>query len=617
MAALLVAATVVAGPRLTRSPSGPTPAPAAGLRPETVAPSTFGRLPLRFEANRGQSDPSVDIIVRGQGYTAFLTPTGTVLARPGAEPVTMRVEGARPSAVTGQRPLPGVSNYFRGNDTHRWVAGVPSYAGARQAAVLPGVDLSWHAQEDRLKYDLTLAPGTDPAGVVLAFDGSRDMRVDTNGDLVVSTAGGDLRQDRPVVYQLVDGRRVRVSARYDLRGDGRVGFAFGAYDPARALVVDPALSSSSTIGGSLNDSAFAVAVDATGASYVADSTTSPDFPVLGSIQPAVAGTDAFVAKLNPAGTAFVYATYLGGAINDTARGLAVDASGAAYVTGQTSSTNFPTAGPVQAANGGGPNDAFVTKLNPAGSALVYSTYLGAAGDDIGRSLAVDGAGAAYVGGRASAGFPTATPLQAASGGGFDAFVAKLNPAGSALAYSTYLGGSLADEAFAVAVDGANSAYVAGTTSSTNLPTASPIQAANAGGADAFVAKLNPAGSALAYSTYLGGDGTESGSGLAVAGDGSAVVVGDTASDNFRTAAPFQAARAGEGDAFVTRISPAGTGLASSTFLGGSSSDNANAVALGPDGSIHVAGSTGSSNFPVKDPVAPRAGNGDAFVAQLD
>lgn len=613
---VVVATTALLAPAaLAFRASGPAPTPAgdgSGAAGGT-ATTAVASLPLRFEANRGQSAPGVDFVVRGPGYTAFLTPAGAVVSRPGDEPVTLRVEGSRPVPVVGRDLLPGVSNYLAGGRAP--VVGVPSYARAVQPGVLPGVDVLWHADRGRLKYDMTLAPGVAPGSVALAFDGARGLRVEPSGDLVVTTATGALRQERPVVYQEVDGRRSPVPARYVVRDDGRAGLAVDAYDPARPLVVDPALSSASTLGGTGSDSANAVALDGTGATYLVGSTNSPDFPVAGTIQP-IGGTDAFVMKLNPAGTAVVYATYLGGAGSDIARGVAVDGTGATYVTGQTASANFPTAGPVQAANGGGANDAFVAKLNPVGGALEYATYLGGGADDIGRAVAVDGAGAAYVTGRAGAGFPTATPLQATSGGGNDAFVAKLAPGGAALAYATFLGGSGADEGFGVAVDGAGRAVVTGNAASTNFPTVAAVQATNGGGTDAFVARLDPAGSALVHSTYLGGGANEAGSAVALAGDGSAVVVGDTSSDDFPVVGAFQPARAGESDAFVTRLAAGGASLVSSSFLGGSSGDNGNAVALGPDGTIHVAGTTGSSDFPVRDPVSPRAGNSDAFVAQV-
>ena len=334
------------------------------------------------------------------------------------------------------------------------------------------------------------------------------------------------------------------------------------------------------------------------------------------------GYDAFVTKLSPSGTALVYSTYLGGSSNDEGYGIAVDSAGSAYVTGQTFSSNFPTASPLQAANAG-EYDAFVAKLNPAGSALVYSTYLGGSAFDSGSGIAVDSAGSAYVTGQTnSSNFPTASPLQAANAGGSDAFVAKLNPAGSALVYSTYLGGSSKDFGNGIAVDSAGSASIVGSTSSTNFPTAVPLQAANASasGDNAFVAKLNPAGSALIYSTYLGGSNYDDGNGIAVDAAGSAYVTGYTGSTNFPTASPLQAHNAGpEGtdEAFVAKLSPLGASLVYSTYLGGSVGNSGRGIAVDSAGNAYVTGGTGATDFPTVSP--PQAANGggyDAFVAKI-
>jgi hypothetical protein len=611
--ATAVAATGLAAV-LPRS-DGPTSPVATATASRSAVEDAFGRLPLRFEANRGQADPSVEFLVRGNGFTTFLTGTEAVLARPGSAPVRMRVEGGRATPPVGERQLPGVSNYVLGDDPDRWLTGVPAYAGVRQTGVRPGVDMVWHDDGGRLKYDLVVAPGTDPAGVEVAFAGARTLRVDAAGDLLVGADGGDLRQERPTVYQDLDGRRTVVPARYDLRGADRVGFSLGAYDAGRPLVIDPALTSAVTFGGPGADAATSVAAHATGAVF-AGSTASVDFPTVNALGPRPGNTDGFVAKLSPVGTSLVYATYFGGSGIDAVRGVAVDNAGAAYLVGETASTDLPTAGPVQAANGGGARDAFVAKLNPAGSAVVYSTYLGGGAEDIGRAIAVDGAGAAYVAGRAGTGFPTTAPLQAASGGGPDAFVAKLAPAGSTVAYATFLGGSGADDAFGIGVESTGAAVVAGSTASPNFPTAAAARATAAGGADGFVAKLNPAGSALAYGTYLGGAGADAASAVAVDGAGAAVVAGDTSSDDFPSVAALQPRRAGESDAFVTRLTGAGA-VASSTYFGGSSGDSANGVALGPGGAIHLTGSTSSADLPVKDAMADRAGNSDAFVVQLD
>ncbi len=319
-------------------------------------------------------------------------------------------------------------------------------------------------------------------------------------------------------------------------------------------------------------------------------------------------------KLNTAGNALVYATYLGGTLSDDGRSVAVDAARNAYVAGSTHSANYPTANAIQAANAGSP-DAFLTKVNAPGSALVYSTYIGGSGGDFGYGVAVDGSGAAYVAGvTQSANFPVANAIQAALAGTEDAFVLKVNAAGTAFVYSTYLGGSTADGARGLALDGTGSAYVAGYTSSADFPTANAVQGASAGVQDAFVTKINPAGSALVYSTYLGGSASEVANGIATDSAGQAHVSGGTNSTNFPTAAPVQAFGGAE-DVFVTKLNAAGTGLVYSTYLGGSLTERGHAVAVGSAGDAYLAGQTSSTNFPVVNPIqASQAGAGDAFVA---
>jgi uncharacterized repeat protein (TIGR01451 family) len=320
---------------------------------------------------------------------------------------------------------------------------------------------------------------------------------------------------------------------------------------------------STYLGGSIQDKGYGIAVDSAGNAYVTGNTYSTNFPTKNPFQGAKAGgpdaSDAFVTKLSPTGSALVYSTYLGGSLDDFASGIALDSARNAYVTGYTGSTDFPTKNPFQGAYGGGFYDAFVTKLSPTGSALVYSTYLGGSGNDPAYGIAVDSARNAYVTGyTSSTNFPTKNPFQAANAGGFfnyDAFVTKLSPTGSALVYSTYLGGSGDDYASGIALDSAGNAYVTGGTVSTNFPIMNPVQGANAGGEDAFVTKLSPTGSALVYSTYLGGSDYDQANGIALDSARNAYVTGWTISTNFPTKNPFQGANGGGGneDAFVTKI----------------------------------------------------------------
>ena len=321
-----------------------------------------------------------------------------------------------------------------------------------------------------------------------------------------------------------------------------------------------ALLYSTYLGGGGDEQSNGIAVDTTGQAYVTGYTPSTDFPTVTPFQATLAGGsklgDAFVTKLSAAGTSLLYSTFLGGSSIEQGRSIAVDGAGQAYVTGHTSSTDFPTVTPVQVSLAGG-TDAFVTKFNAAGTSLLYSTFLGGGGNEEGKGIAVDPTGQAYVTGvTTSTNFPTVTPFQATFAGGFDdAFVSKLDVTGASLLYSTYLGGSNRDLGLGITVDGSGQAYVTGFTDSTDFPTATPLQATNAGSEDAFVTKLNAAGASLLYSTYLGGSGSDGGSGVAVDGSGQAYVTGSTRSANFPTVTPFQATYAGGfDDAFVTKIS---------------------------------------------------------------
>jgi hypothetical protein len=593
----------------------------------------YGQLPLRFEVNAGQTDAPVRFLARGPGYGLSLTPAEAVLSLHKPQPdgqaapspadvLRLRLLGANADpALAGLDELPTRSNYLLGNDPVHWHTNVANYGRVAYRAVYPGIDLVYYGNQNRLEYDFVVAPGADPAAIRLAFAGATGMDLDGQGNLVLHTAGGDVVEEAPVLYQDGAAGRQAVSGHYVLDGTGGLGFAVGSYDPSRPLVIDPILSYSTYLGGSDQDNAnFGIAVDGAGNAYVVGLTGSADFPTADPAQPALGGVrDAFVAKLNAAGSALVYATYLGGSGDDGGLRIAVDGAGNAYVTGQTSSVNFPTVNPLQPANGGGTHDAFVAKLNAAGSALVYSTYLGGSGDDVGFGIAVNGAGNAYVTGYTiSTNFPTKNPLQPANGGGAaDAFLAKLSSTGSVLAYSTYLGGSAEDVAISIAVDGTGNAYVTGETQSSNFPTRNPLQPDFGGNVDAFIAKLNAAGSALAYSTYLGGSGDDEARGIAVDGAGSVSIAGLTSSANFPTANPLQPDSGGFDDAFIAKLNSAGSALVYATYLGSSANEEGDAIAVDGAGNAYISGFTGSTNFPTRNPLQPASGgNQDAFVAKI-
>ena len=376
-------------------------------------------------------------------------------------------------------------------------------------------------------------------------------------------------------------------------------------------------------------------MDSSGNAYVTGSTNSSDFPTMNPFQPNLGGaTNAFVTKLNAAGSALVYSTYLGGSGPDQGDGIAVDSSGDAYVTGSTESSNFPVVNAFQSTFGGGLSNAFVTKFNASGSVLVYSTYLGGTGQDHGVGIAVDSSGNAYVtGSTQSSDFPVVNAFQSANGEGAghsSVFVTKFNPSGSALVYSTYLGGSGCningssgtgnDDGFAIAIDSSGNAYITGSTSSSNFPTMNALQptfGGTCGGINGFVTKFNASGSALVYSTYLGGAGVNSGNGIAVDSSGDAYVTGQTNSTNFPTMNPLQPTLGGAYNAFVTELNAAGSALVFSTYLGGSANDSGNGIAVDSAFNAYVTGRTLSTNFPTMNPFQPTLGGSrNAFVTKF-
>jgi hypothetical protein len=595
----------------------------------------YGQIPLSFEANQGQADAQVKFLAHGQGYGLFLTPieAALTLSRPayaGAAAVVdvalhLRLVGATATPqVTGVDRLAGVSNYFVGNDSHQWHTGVPTYAKVAYHAVYPGVDLIYYGNQQQLEYDFDLAPGADPHLIRLAFDGAEGLTADGNGNLIVHTAGGDVVEHAPVLYQEGPAGTHRIAGQFVLLGDDQVGFAVGTYDPRLRLIIDPTLAYSTYLGGTSGDTGYGIAVDAAGNAYVTGYTFSSDFPTtVGAFQTTKKGSDCgFITKLNATGTALVYSTYLGGTSGDATQAIAVDAAGDAYVTGLVYSSDFPTTAGAFQTSRRGTNNAFVTKLNATGTALVYSTYLGGNSDDRGHAIAVDAAGNAFVTGLTnSSSFPTtAGAFQRSNKGYYNAFVTKLNATGSALVYSTYLGGNGYDYGISVAVDAGDNAYLTGSTTSSSFPTTLGAFQTNWGGA--FVTKLNATGTGLVYSTYLGG-GDDGGSGIAVDANGNAYVTGATGSSNFpTTAGAFQRSIKGRYNAFVTKLNPLGNGLVYSTYLGGSGQnygDFATGIAIDAAGDAYVTGSTQSTDFPTTVGAIQTSNKGsyNAFVTKLN
>ena len=593
----------------------------------------FERSPLRFEVNRGQTDAGVKFISQGHGYTLYLTSSEAIMSlrQPGDRrvaakyvPLRLRLIGGNKSAfVRGLEPLHTTTNYFMGKDPAGWSVNVPNYARVEYSEVYPGVNQVFYGNQGELEYDFVVAPGGDPRGIRLAFDGAQGLRRDINGDLIVSLPAGELRQRRPVVYQEIDGQRREVPGEYVIERGLEVRFDIGDYDHRFPLTIDPVLAYSTFLGGSRQDEGYGIAVDAAGNAYIAGYTESSDFPITDSMTPGISTfSKALVIKLNATGSgAPEYATLIGGHFNSWAQAIAVDAEGNAYVTGVAKSSSFPTfpINSVAQPNHAGLDDAFVLKLNPEGNRLVYSTFLGGTGAEQGKGIAIDGSGNAYVvGGTASPDFPLSNAMFSNVRTG-DAFVTKINPSGSQFIYSTYLGGSGWEEAQAVAVDTGGNAYVTGYTNSSDFPSATWIPSQRGGTEeDAFVAKVNSSGNGLIYATILSGNRDDRGRSIAVDSERRACVTGITTSSDFPLANAIQKRYGGDQDAFVARLSPSGRLLVQSTYLGGSARDAGNGIALDPADNVYVAGLTWSTNFPVAAPIqANNRGKGDAFVAKFN
>ena len=620
--------------------------------------ATYGKLPLTFEASPSGADSRVRFVSRGCGYNVFLMTAQVVVAparrikareesksgdlaepwpEPGAsgwldpEAFRMNIVGSNPAAHTEGLDLIGArSNYFIGSDPAKWRTNISNYARVACRGAYPGIDIIYYGVQGDLEFDFVVSPGADPGVIGLTFEGAQGMRVDSQGDLVLTTAAGEARQHRPVVYQEINGSRQDVAGRYSLRNNHEVGFELAEYDTSKPVVIDPVLSYSTYLGGNNADFASDIAVDSLGNAYVTGTASSIDFPTtLASFQGAKdkSSQDVFVTKLNPAGTAVIYSTYIGGDDNDNGYGIAVDAEGNAYVTGSTSSIDFPTTpGAFQTRYGGGLSNPFVVKLNNTGTALAYSTYVGGptSAHDSGTRIAIDNQGNAYVtGATGSDKFPTsAGAFQPVFGGGenelgitgTDAFVTKLNSSGTALIYCTYLGGKLIDNGTGIAVDSSGSAYVCGNTGSTDFPTTpGGFQRFASGRSDGFVAKLNPTGSSLTYSTYLGGGSYVSCSGIAVDSSGNAYVTGSTDSTDFPIKpGAFQTALAKGWDVFVTKLNNSGTSLIYSTYLGGSSNENGASIAVDSFGNAYVTGGTSSWDFPVVSPLQGQISSSSSY-----
>ncbi|HEV8144853.1 MAG TPA: SBBP repeat-containing protein [Bryobacteraceae bacterium] len=590
-----------------------------------LAGQTERSLPVFFYPNIGQTDASIRYLVDTPELRAGFMANAATFRVHGAE-VRVRFAGANPMvAIEAGEPLAARVNLFLGGDPRHWKPDLPTYHKILYRGLYPGIDMTYAASAQRLKSEFLVAPGADPEVIRLEYSGAERLSIDANGDLVVRGSKVELREEAPELYQRIGGKKRRVEGRYLLIDAHTIGFSIGPYDPTRELVIDPVISYCTFLGGSAISAVTGVALDSAGNLYVAGWTEALDFPIAGAVQVSnQGGVDVFVAKLNAAGTALIYATYLGGRGDDRAAGIAVNSAGEAYVTGATASTNFPLVAAARSTNLGG-KEAFALKLNATGNTLIFSTFLGGANFDAGTAIAVDSAGNAYIAGDTQSAdfFTSATAAQKIYGGAMDAFVTKLTSAG-VISFSTFLGGAASEHAGGIAVDSSQNVYVAGGTLSTNFPVVSAVQASSGGSQDAFVTKIRTDGGAFLYSTYLGGSGgaqgnPEQANAIAVDAAGNAYVAGVTNSSNFPvTTGAFQTVFGGVQDAFVAKLNPAGSGLVYSSYLGGTSFDWGNAIAVDSGGNAFIAGYTSSASFPAVAPVQSSfRGLYDAFISKIN
>ncbi len=653
-----------------------TPAPTSDQQPRSVAdqntPSanqnqkvaaTFGKLPFRFEQNVGQTDPSVHFLAHGTGYSMFFTSDEVVMVlahsatvgnqhisqvsmtstpslsnnniSPSPTVLRFHFSGANPAPqIVGDEELLTKSNYFIGNDATKWYTNVPNYAKTVYKGIYPGVDLAYYGTNSTIEYDFAIAPGTNPGIIHMEVAGAEQVDVQA-GELILHTSSGEIHQPAPHIYQDINGVRKDVAGSYILESSGNISFNVAAYDHSQQLVIDPILPFSSYLGGSGTDAGHSIAVDSQGNTYVTGSTMSTDFPTSqNAYQRNYHGlTDAFITKVSASGSSVVYSTYLGGSGSDAGYGVAVDSQGAAYVSGNTSSNDFPLLNAYQTVYNG-PSDAFITKLDISGQTIQYSTYFGGYSFDINRgneisySIAVDNQGDAYITGFTDSdyAFPIRNPLAGQNTvRASDAFVAKINTLAVgdySLVYSTLLGGTSDDQGRGIAVDSSGNVYVTGETNSNDFPVVSgSFQTTYGGNDDAFVSKLTYSAPnlGLAYSSYLGGNGQDAGLGVAVDSNGFAYVTGSTGG-SFPTVKAYQPNYGGGPyDAFVTKVNGNGSVIVYSTYLGGGDWDSGQSIGIDGAGNAYIIGFTYSTNFPVYNPIQANhsSNNGsNVFVTML-
>jgi RHS repeat-associated protein len=609
--------------------------PAHVTSKQTALINNYAQLPLQFEQNRGQTSDEVEFISHGSGYTLYITPMETVLtlqrsSDKQSEQAVVRTSFLNaniPVMFNGNTALPGKVNYLIGRDKVDWITHIPTYTDVIAKQLYPGIDLRYHGDQQQLEYDFIVSPNTNTDVIRLQIEGVEKLSLNQHGDLILKTSQGELHHKKPIIYQDINGERINIEGNYLLADNQTVSFHVGDYDPEYELIIDPVLDYSTYLGGNKRDEGIAVALDDDGNAYVIGTTKSKDdFPVVNPIQSMIDDKeDVFISKLSADGSTLLYSTYLGGKKDDEGKDIVVDTNGHAIITGDTKSKDdFPLVNAWQPQHGGD-KDAFIAKLSPDGSALIFSTYFGGHDEDEGEGIAVDTLGNIVITGETESkpndGFPILNALQATLGGDDDAYVAKLSSDGSTLLFSTYLGGNEDEESEAIALDSNDNIYITGETESEHdFPLVNAAQGTHGGKDDAFVAKLSSDGSTLLYATYLGGDKDDEAEGIAVNANGEAIVTGETESkenQNFPLVNAIQPNHGGKDDAFITKLSANGGSFLYSTYLGGSKDEAGEDIAVDAQGNAYIIGTTESNNFPTVDAIQnTREGKEDVFIAKL-
>jgi O-antigen ligase len=586
--------------------------------------AAMAQLPLTFEPNQGQADGHADFVARGEGYTVLTSHDGAVLALgkiPKASVVRMKFLGTNdntPPAGIDQQP--GRVSYFVGQDASKWRTNIPTFERVNYPSVYDGIDIVYYGRNGRLEYDFAVSPGADPKQIAMSFGGDvQSVDSDSAGNLNLHTPSGTVQLHRPRTYQQLPSGEREVPSCYRIEKDA-IRVEVGPYDRARPLIIDPVIVYSTYLGGTLGDFARSITLDASGNAVIAGGGYLFDYPPASVFGNSVVNP-ALIAQINPSGTALLYTAYISGSDSSEARAVAVDASGNAYITGDTVAPDFPVTSNAAQSHKAGSWDAFAVTIYMPFGQLLYSTYIGGSLDEDGNSIAVDASGGLVIAGITySTDFPTANAVQPRAGNNNSngtGFVTKINPDGSVL-YSTYLGGTASSEADGVAMDPAGNAFVIGSTTSADLAVVNPIQPTLHGQEDAFITKLSFDGSSVLYSTYLGGSSYEFGRGIAIDSLGNAYVTGMTYSPDFPTvnaAQPTFGPGAGI-NAFITKISADGTSLIYSTYFG-AVNEQPYAIAIDASGNAYVVGLTNSTNLPLVNPVqGVFKGKFDIFIVKL-